>query len=83
MSKMVNVLTADVKQLKPLLECGALRSVDLVEEIEREDGYPKAMISTPTRSSLRVSAIILEEKRASGRLQSPLHGIPVIFKVIN
>jgi amidase len=81
----LNVLTADVKLLKDLLEKGTLKSVDLVDryldQIEKHDGYLHAMLSIPSRQNLRTIASALDEERNSGTLRGPLHGIPVIIKV--
>ena len=80
-----NVITADAKYVKSLLEDGTLTSVDLVdrylEQIERYDGCLHAMLSIPSRQSLRATASDLDELRKRKILKSPLHGIPVIIKV--
>ncbi|MCJ1357711.1 MAG: hypothetical protein MMC33_007707 [Icmadophila ericetorum] len=79
-----NVLTADVKCLKDLLEKGSLKSVDLVDgyldQIERLDSYHHAMISIPSRQTLQTIAADLDEERTSGSVRGPLHGIPIIIK---
>ena len=81
----LNVLTADIESLKHVLEKGRLRSVDLVDryldQIEKHDGYLHAMLSKPTRQSLRTVAAKLDRERDAGRIRSPLHGIPIIIKV--
>lgn len=80
-----NVLTADVKLLKNLLEKGTLKSTDLVnrylDQIEKHDGYLHAMLSKPTRQSLQTIASCLDEERKAGSIRSPLLGIPIIIKV--
>ncbi|KAH8587275.1 amidase signature domain-containing protein [Bisporella sp. PMI_857] len=80
----VNLLTADVKLLKDLLEKGTLKSGDLVDryldQIDKHDGYLHAMLSIASRQNLRAIASALDEERNSGRLRGPLHGIPVIIK---
>ena len=80
-----NVLTADVKLLKNLLEKGTLKSTDLVnrylDQIEKHDGYLHSMLSKPTRQSLQTIASSLDEERKAGSIRSPLHGIPIIIKV--
>ncbi|TVY19360.1 putative amidase [Lachnellula arida] len=79
-----NVLTADVKLLKNLLEKGTLKSTDLVnrylDQVEKHDGYLHAMLSKPTRQSLQTIASSLDEERKAGSIRSPLHGIPIIIK---
>ncbi|KAG0648046.1 amidase [Hyphodiscus hymeniophilus] len=81
----LNVLTADVKLLKTLLERGTLKSADLVnwylDQIEKHDGYLHAMLSKPTRQKLQIIASSLDEERRAGTIRSPLHGIPIIIKV--
>ena len=85
MTSIFDVVTADAKYMKELLEDGSLTSVDLVDrcllQIARYDGYLHAMLSTPSRESLRDIASDLDKKRKKGELKSPLHGIPIIIKV--
>ncbi len=80
----IDLLTTDVKSLQDLLAAGSIKSTHLVElyltQIQRHDGYLHAMLSMPSRESLRRSATALDEERAAGKTRSPLHGIPVILK---
>lgn len=81
----VSVLNADVKSLQKFLQSGSVKSTALVDaylaQIDRHDGYLHAMLSMPTRESIKNIAIALDEERAAGKVRSPLHGIPVIIKV--
>ncbi|KAF2756644.1 amidase signature enzyme [Pseudovirgaria hyperparasitica] len=61
-----------------------ITSVDLVniylDEIERHNGYLKAVICTAPRKGLEQQASQLDEARRAGRLRSRLHGIPILIK---
>ncbi|TPX13844.1 uncharacterized protein E0L32_005788 [Thyridium curvatum] len=80
----LDVLTADAKAISALLGNGTLNSVQLVQaymdQIEKQDGYLHAIISTPTREDLSAIAQSLDEERAQGKLRGPLHGLPIIVK---
>ena len=85
MTSAFDVLTADARTLKELLAEGSLKSVDLVdrylEQIEKHDGYLHAVMSIPPKDNLLATAATLDEERKSGKLRSPLHGLPIIIKV--
>ena len=81
----LNPLTADAKDLQNLLENGAVKSVDLVKiylnQIQKHDGYLKAMICmAPTKKAIN-AARRLDQERSAGKLRSALHGIPIVIKV--
>ena len=81
----LDVLTADVKLLQNLLENGRTTSVNLVDsylaQVHKHDGYLHAMLSMPSRDSLRNAAAKLDEERLRKKIRSPLHGIPIVVKV--
>ncbi len=80
-----DVLTGDVKLLQTLLQRGSLKSVDLVDlymaQIQKHDSYLHAMLSMPSKESLKKIAHALDEERLQGTLRSALHGIPIVIKV--
>ncbi|TAQ88680.1 hypothetical protein B7494_g3015 [Chlorociboria aeruginascens] len=82
----VSVVDADVKSLQKFLQSGSVKSTALVDaylaQIDRHDGYLHAMLSMPTRESIKNIAIALDEERAAGKVRSPVHGIPVIIKLV-
>lgn len=79
-------LTADAKTLQAYLQEGRGTSLNLVDiylgMIEKHDHYLHAMISVVPRQKLKVIAEALDVERKEGKLRSPLHGIPIIIKVI-
>src|ERR1700741_3300887 len=80
-----NLLTAALRGLQSLLQNGTLRSLDLVQlhthQIQKYDGYLKAMINfKPIENVLKV-AKSLDNERSAGQLRGPLHGIPIVIKV--
>ncbi|KAH0562208.1 hypothetical protein GP486_003097 [Trichoglossum hirsutum] len=85
-NSLFDVLTADVKVLQKLLQTRTLSSVDLVEayiaQIRRHDGYLRAMLSMAPMEGLVEAAKALDQERVSERLRGPLHGIPIILKVL-
>ena len=82
-----NALTADLKLLQHRLGDGSLQSTDLVEvylaQIRKHDGYLHAMLSLAPQDNLVARARMLDQERQNGQLRSPLHGIPIILKVIS
>lgn len=86
LSSAFDVLTTDANSLKGLLDKKTIRSVDIVEQylkqIEKHDAYLHAMLSMPSRETLRSVASERDRERESGRpLRGPFHGIPIIIKV--
>lgn len=63
----LDVLTADIKSLTDALESGSLRSVDpidrYVDQIEKHDHYLHAMLSLPSRESLKDFPSKLDHER--------------------
>lgn len=81
----LDVLTVDTKTLQTLLEKGSIKSSHLVplylDQIQRHDDYLHGMLTMPSREALQKIAVALDEERATGKVRSKLHGIPVILKV--
>ena len=81
----LDLLTADIQQLRTLLNNGSLNSLALVEaylvQIQKYNGYLKAVIRTAPPSLITTTAEQLDQERRDGKLRGPLHGIPVILKV--
>ncbi|KAL8782231.1 MAG: hypothetical protein Q9213_005561 [Squamulea squamosa] len=79
-----DVLTTTAKELETLLDSGKVTSAQLVEvylaEIEKKNGYLKAVISTAPRNSLIERANVLDIERSSGTVRSHLHGLPILVK---
>ena len=80
----VNVLLATAGQLRQLLSSGAVTSRQLVtaylSQIRQHDDYLRAVISTAPVHILLRRAGELDLERKSGRVRSPMHGIPILVK---
>lgn len=80
-----DVLTTTAAELQMSLTSGLLTSVQLVQvyldEIEKHNGYLKAVIAAAPRASLMQKAKALDEERSSGTIRSQLHGLPILVKV--
>ena len=80
-----NPLTATLSDVKHLLDSGSLRSTDLLDaylaQIEKHDGYLRAIASIAPESQLRAVAEARDQERDEGRGRGSLHGIPVLIKV--
>ncbi|KAJ5162975.1 Amidase [Penicillium coprophilum] len=79
-----NPLTATAASLQERLSNGFITSKDIVEQylgqIERYNGYLKAVIATTPEDLLYQRASELDSERASGSVRGPLHGIPILVK---
>lgn len=79
-----DILTATADDLQRELSSGGITSKQLVKiylaQIERHNDYLKAVISTAPEPLLLERAAILDDERQSGKLRSPLHGIPILVK---
>lgn len=80
----IDCLTITAAELQDLLTAGKITSVKLVEsyitQISNHDDYLRAVLSicpTALRQAKRLDA-----ERRDGRVRGPLHGIPVLIKVI-
>lgn len=80
-----DVLTTTASQLSNLLAAGKTTTVQLAEiylhEIEKHNGYLRAVIATAPRASLLEKAAVLDKERENGASRSKLHGIPILVKV--
>lgn len=84
-----NVLTTTADDLRKLLTSGGINSVQIVEcYLSHIEGHNtkgakcRAIISTPPRIQLIARAARLDRERQDGQLRGPMHGIPVLLKVI-
>lgn len=79
-----DVLTATAADLKSWQEEGKLSSKQIVErylaQIEANNDYLHAVISTAPRRKIILRAVVLDIKRWAGLPLKPLHGIPVLIK---
>lgn len=85
----VDLLRATATDLQQLMHDGKLTSVGLVNQIldqieaHNEAGLEiRAMLAVAPRELLIERANSLDEERAGGSTRGPLHGIPIIVKVI-
>lgn len=80
-----DVLTTTATELGSFLSSGAVTSAQLVEvylaEIDKHNGYLKAVIATAPKTSLVEKAKTLDNERSCGTVRSPLHGLPILVKV--
>lgn len=80
-----DALAVTASQLQERLTAGSLTSTDIVEEyisrINEHNGYLKAVYVVAPGVVQQAKA--LDEKRAKGTFLGPLHGIPVLLKVIS
>jgi amidase len=81
-----NVLTATAVDLQQLLQDRTVTSAQLVNEyvaqINQHEPTLNALIAVAPREVLVRTAESLDEERLSGHIRSPLHGIPIVLKVI-
>ncbi|CAD6586563.1 MAG: hypothetical protein ASARMPRED_002760 [Alectoria sarmentosa] len=81
---MGNLLVATAGDLQRELSSGKLASTDLVnaclDQIEKHDGYLRAMISVAPRASLVEQAQRLDDERKTNKIRGKLHGIPILIK---
>lgn len=81
------MLTTTVSSLQKLLATGSITTSGLVpiylDQIEKHNHNGiklNAMISITPLDLLMKRAAVLDDERVSGKLRSPLHGIPIIVK---
>jgi hypothetical protein len=83
----LNLLTATATELQTGLTAGKFNSSQLIDlyldQITQHNGYLKAVIETAPRSLLQQEANRLDLERADGKLRGPLHGIPILLKVLS
>lgn len=85
----LDLLTLTAADLKTLLEDGAVSSVDLFElylaQIDKHNhngAKLHAVISTAPRVIVMELARQLDDERAKNKLRGPLHGVPIVIKVL-
>lgn len=81
-----NPLVATTADLRRMLDSQQITSVQIVEQyleqIDRYEPVLNALASIAPRDSLRRIAESLDDERRAGRVRSPLHGIPIVLKVL-
>lgn len=86
MALLFDPLTATAHELQAGLKEGKFNSVYLVNaylsQIQKYNGYLHAVLSVAPRLSLFEQAKALDAERETGKTRGPLHGIPILLKVI-
>ncbi|TGJ81067.1 hypothetical protein E0Z10_g7700 [Xylaria hypoxylon] len=81
-----NPLVTTTADLRRMLDSQQITSVQIVEQyleqIDRYEPVLNALASIAPRDSLRRIAESLDDERRGGRVRSPLHGIPIVLKVL-
>jgi amidase len=84
MASSISLLIATAADLQNQLTEGTLSSVELVtaahEQISQHDDYLNAIIELAPQALKQ--AKYLDEQRALGNVLGPLHGIPILIKVL-
>jgi amidase len=86
----IDVVSLTASNARALLEEGTITSVDLVKlylaqiaKHNHQGARLNAIISTAPRSKVLELARQLDQERAERKIRGPLHGIPVIVKVLH
>jgi amidase len=83
---MFDALRATADDLRQLLRDDKISSVQIVAhywaQIDLYNPKLNAFISLAPREKVARAAASLDEERRHGRVRSPLHGIPIVLKVI-
>ncbi|KAI0100918.1 amidase family protein [Nemania sp. FL0031] len=81
-----NPFIATASAVQELLHNGRFTSEQLVQtyldEIDKNNGYLRAVTSIPPREWLFAEARRLDQERRDGKRTGPLHGIPILIKDI-
>jgi amidase len=84
-----DVLKTTADDLRGLLDDGSISSVQIVESyLSQIDAHNtkgakcRAVISLPPRFQFISRAMALDKERQEGKLRRPMHGIPILVKVI-
>lgn len=82
----INLLTATASELQAKLTDNSITSRQLVKlclnQIARYDGYLKAVIAVAPEELLEETAAALDDERSRGHVRGPLHGLPILVKVL-
>lgn len=85
----VDIVRHTATELQEFMKGGELTSVELVQktlaqiDLHNQKGLRlKAVISVAPEDRVLDEAAKLDAERAAGKLRGPLHGIPVLLKVI-
>lgn len=83
------MLGVTAEDLQGFLGNGSLTSEELInislhqiEHFDQRGPCLRAMINVVPREKLLTQARTLDDERRQGKLRGPLHGIPVILKVL-
>lgn len=81
-----DVLTTNAVDLQQLLRQNKVSSVQIVDEylgqIERHETKLNCFISIAPREILHRAAASLDEERRQGKVRGPMHGLPIVLKVV-
>lgn len=81
-NRTIDVVELTTKQIQAAYAAGEYTAVELtqafLDRIELHEGHYNAMISM--NSDALATAAALDQEYASGRLRSPLHGVPIVIK---
>lgn len=84
--KAINPLETTARDLQSALSSGAITSVEIVNvylaQIERHNDWLRAVLQVAPKHFLLERAGTLDKERQEGLLRGPLHGIPVLVKVM-
>lgn len=82
----INLLTATASELQAKLTDNSITSRELVKlclnQIARYNGYLKAVIAVAPEELLDKTAAALDRERSQGHIRGPLHGLPILLKVL-
>ncbi|KAF2970834.1 hypothetical protein GQX73_g2780 [Xylaria multiplex] len=82
----IDPLTATAADLQATLTSNSVTSRQLVklylDRIGRYDGYFRAVIVTAPEDLLDKAATRLDGERTNGHIRGPLHGIPILIKLV-
>lgn len=85
----LDLIADSASHIQGQLTLGSLTSVELIkqclQQIERNDRKGpnlRSIISLSAEAKLQERARYLDQERLEGRLLGPLHGIPIIVKVV-